>query len=392
MKYIDIYVFGDAGPFDEYNPHRISESLDAQQVLLIIAKSELLTINCSELLRKTGMTEMRVCEVVGSLLRAEFIIDDRGYYRLAFPIFIEEDIIHIKRFSDEVSQKIGDILMAHKDEYVKIVSKYDVSSEYGLDRILYHTIGDKVFDGSALDFFADKELFAISKAQSQERNYLVIGYENCKAVEVYSKNLLCSSNNYRSGNLTFNSFGDSMGNRKDFYRYFRRIQTSIHASTEHIKLNEIYNSYVDEMNQSLMDECGKLFQRYIANHEEFFSTTDIKRLAFLEEMNYLKIHDDNYVTHKIPIFTEALVDEVSDLTLSLIDPVVTELFGDLNENIKGLISVAHNVDYAEIGNELWHQVFGNINEYLVDNGFFTSLDYKEGEGRYLKALYYWDKN
>ena len=234
MKYIDIYVFGDAGPFDEYNPYRIFESQEAQQLLLIIAKSKLLTINSPELVLKTGMTEKRVSEAVESLVRAESIIDDNGYYKLAFPLFVEEDIVHIKRFASEVSQKIGDILISHKDVYEEIASKYDVSSEFGLDRILYHTIGDKVFDGSALDYFADKGLFSISKAQPQGRDYLVIGYEACTAIDIFSNNQLCSSNNYRVGKFTFNSFGDSMGYRKDFYRYleesklvFRQVQSMI---------------------------------------------------------------------------------------------------------------------------------------------------------------------
>ena len=154
-------------------------------------------------------------------------------------------------------------------------------------------------------------------------------------------------------------------------------------------MNEIYNTYLDEMNRDLMDEFGKLMERYIANKSEVFSSSDLKKLAFLEEMDYLEFDDNNSVTHKVPIFSKDLVNEVSDFTLSLIDPIVTELFRDLDEKISGLLSLEHGVDYAEIGNELWHQVFGNINEYLVDTGFFTKLESKDGEGRYLKALYYW---
>lgn len=40
----------------------------------------------------------------------------------------------------------------------------------------------------------------------------------------------------------------------------------------------------------------------------------------------------------------------------------------------------------ETANELWHQIFGAVNEYLVKEEFVTSLNYIEGQGRYLRSL------
>ncbi|NOQ23714.1 MAG: hypothetical protein GQ565_13840 [Candidatus Aegiribacteria sp.] len=52
-----------------------------------------------------------------------------------------------------------------------------------------------------------------------------------------------------------------------------------------------------------------------------------------------------------------------------------------------LTSVLHGIDEKEIANELWHQVFGNINEYLVREGILLTPEHKIGEGRYFQALY-----
>ena len=73
----------------------------------------------------------------------------------------------------------------------------------------------------------------------------------------------------------------------------------------------------------------------------------------------------------------------------LIEDEVTKLFEDLSKTVCGLKSVVHGVAYSEIGNELWHQVFGNINEYLVNHGLFSNPELIEGQGRYLRALYDW---
>lgn len=389
MKFFDVYVFGNAGPFDEYNPYRIFESLDAQQVILTIAKGDFLTVNKETIEAETNLTPDKVCEIIKMLLEAQLISEDKGIYKIAFPFFIEADLVYIKKFASEVSQQIGDILIEHKNDFISIVSKYGILSNYGIERILYHVIGDKVFDGSALDYFANKNLFSISKTQPKGRDYLVIGYEKSEAVESFSNNLLCSSNNYNVNNLTFNSFGDSMGNRKDFYRYFRRIQSSVQSSTEHLRLNEIYNTFVQEANTNLMRELGSLIQRYIVDNTEVYSDKELEKLVFIEEMGYITI-DASSIVHNVPIFTKELLDEISNFTLKLIDETIAELFSDLEVSIGGLSSVIHGVSYAEIGNELWHQVFGNINEYLVNKGFFQKLEIKEGEGRYLKAIYYWD--
>ncbi|WP_105620040.1 PE-PPE domain-containing protein [Vallitalea okinawensis] len=387
MKYVDIYVFGDAGAFDEYNPYRIFESLDTQRVLLSIAKMKILTANRMTLSSDTELSLEKVDTIIKELLNAQLLIEENECFKLAFPFFVESDIKHIERFSERASKNIGNTLIKQSDEFKTIISKYGIATEYSLERILYHIIGDKVFDGSALDYFGDKGLFAISKKQPMGRDYLVIGYEKSSAIEDFSNNLLCSSNNYRSKDITFNSFGDSMGNRKDFYRYFRRIQSNVQHSTEHVRLNEIYNTFVDEMNKSLMDEFGGLVQNYIHNSDYVYSDKELAGLKFIEEMGYIEIKGSK-ICHRVPIFIEKLIDEISRLTLNVIQDEVTLLFEGIQANISELTSVIHGVSCAEIGNELWHQVFGNINEYLSEKGFFSNPKMKAGEGRYLKALYY----
>jgi len=41
----------------------------------------------------------------------------------------------------------------------------------------------------------------------------------------------------------------------------------------------------------------------------------------------------------------------------------------------------------EVANEMWHQIFGYTNEYLVKCGFVQEPEYEDGQGRYLQAIY-----
>lgn len=53
----------------------------------------------------------------------------------------------------------------------------------------------------------------------------------------HSNKLLCSSNNYRSQNFIFNSFGDSDGTRKDMFRFFRQVEKNLESATPFNELN-----------------------------------------------------------------------------------------------------------------------------------------------------------
>lgn len=82
----------------------------------------------------------------------------------------------------------------------------------------------------------------------------------------------------------------------------------------------------------------------------------------------------------------SILKELSDIILSNIIPIVKDVFNNFEVNASELTSVRHKVDPKEIANELWHQIFGATNEYLVKEGFVVCPDTYEGEGRYLRSF------
>ena len=58
-----------------------------------------------------------------------------------------------------------------------------------------------------------------------------------------------------------------------------------------------------------------------------------------------------------------------------------ELAGSIN-----ITAVKHGVNRKEIANELYHIVFGSINEDLTARGIVTTPKYIPGEGRYFKCI------
>ena len=66
--------------------------------------------------------------------------------------------------------------------------------------------------------------------------------------------------------------------------------------------------------------------------------------------------------------------------------VLEELQIILKEPGGNLICGSHGVPSKEIGNEIYHILFGLINEELVSRDFVCSPDELMSEGRYLKSI------
>lgn len=58
----------------------------------------------------------------------------------------------------------------------------------------------------------------------------------------------------------------------------------------------------------------------------------------------------------------------------------------LHSNEQRLSAVKQSVSVHELGNELWHQLFGRVNEKLVTYGLVSTPPNSKGEGRYLKSI------
>lgn len=58
---------------------------------------------------------------------------------------------------------------------------------------------------------------------------------------------------------------------------------------------------------------------------------------------------------------------------------------DMGQHLN-ITAVSHGVPFAEIANELYHILFGSVNEELTVRGIVPSPLFRQGEGRYLKCI------
>lgn len=389
---LNFYFFGEIGEYDKYNPEFVCNREYASEILYIIAKNKPFTISRFEIAKLLNIKDEVVANNINNLELINAIEVKNNSYQVKFHIILEKDIEEIEKYIYKVGEVIGKKIIDIKDVLYAKVSQLRCFKHYTYDRILYHIICDKIFDGTAFEFFTKRNTFCSSKLQPGNRNYIIVAYEDSKLVEKHSNKILCSSNNYRSSEFTFNSFGDLNGLRKDMFRFFRLTQKSVHSASPFDKVNIAYNNVLDRMNKKIAYECGNLIRSVIEKDITYSQLSEQEKsiAQFLQELEYISINEDNIISVNITVFYDfevaTTIKELSDIILENIFPIVKEIFDSFEINVSEITPVRHNVDIKETANELWHQIFGATNEYLVKEGFVATPNNIDGQGRYLRSL------
>ena len=389
---LNFYFFGEVGKYDKYNPSYTLSMDWAPEILYIIAVNKPNSISKYEIINSLKINEKDFNNVIKNLKLINAIEVNNNKYKIKFPVFLKEDVIKMKEYLIGLGKIIGDKIISLRYSIRDMLLNLECVKNFSEERILYHIVCDKIFDDIAFGFFEERKLFCTSKIQPGNRNYIIVAYEDNEEIEIYSNKLLCSSNNYKTTNVTFNSFGDSNGYRKDMYRFFNLMEKNAVRGTPFEKLNLDYINILNNMNKEIARNCGILVSNIIKRNIKYNHLTNKEKalIKFLEELQYVNINNlDNSIKIKVPVFyknDQIIIKEIANLILSNIFSIVKESFKNLKDNQVDLTSIKHGVNIKEVGNELWHQIFGFTSEYLAKEGFIISPNNIKGEGRYERSI------
>lgn len=353
MKF-NIYYFenySEDTPFNLSNPRYVLSLDGVTEVLSTLIKKEAFTLK---------IENFENIDLVKQLLYIDVLKNKKGTLALKIPFFVEKDVETLKILTKKVAQRISQKLFNHREIINDIVSK--VNNGFSNKRNLYHLLCGLVFDGYMFDFLEKQELVTTSSVHASGLDYLVIIYEDCEKLNTYSNQLLCSFNRYNG----FVSFGDSQGNRKDFYRYMRLKELNLLSDTE--------NGYVNFNFEEL--------------HESFIALIDGKDIS-VEHKKILEFFD--YYKNgkiKVPVYDQKAKMIAYDLYQYVLSLIKDDLIYTLHEinTSTNLTAIQHEVLIKDISNEIYHLIFGEVNELLIEYGLVSSPSFIDGEGRYFKCF------
>ena len=106
-------------------------------------------------------------------------------------------------------------------------------------------------------------------------------------------------------------------------------------------------------------------------------------IKIYEELGYCKAGESI-----VPVYDShsyKIADELYRYVIGIIEMPLLEALTAIQSE-KRLLSVAHEVAAKEIANEVYHLIFGEVNELLVKSQLMAEPPYSQGEGRYLKSF------
>jgi hypothetical protein len=288
------------------------------------------------------------------------------------PIFLREDatVLHNEiavkavHLADLIENKIAEIRACCAE----------IRNGFPTEMNLYHILCGMVFDGNFFDYLNDNEALATSRQHPSGLDYLSVIYEKCDELQTLSNSLLCSYNRLVNDKCSLESFGDANGNRFDFYRFFRLIERgNLPAKFKDAKAL-LHENFGGASKDALLSNVLSLVQ---------IGRCVPATMNLLEQFGYMR--NGNIC---VPIYTpehKKYIMEIESIIEKCLGEAMSGTLSDLATSID-ITAVSHGVNRLEIANELYHILFGSINEELVLRKIVADPQPIPGEGRYFRCI------
>lgn len=347
------------------NPRRIINA-QADAILSRVADFSPLTCPTARLRDEFGI------EAVNQLITAGALCEKDGQIAYDTPLFLAEDVAALKSFSSTAAALLSDKLWKLRDKLWDIVR--EINNGFDPQRNLYHILCGMIFDGFFFDWLGQRGTVTISRLHSSGLDYLSVIYEGCPELKQFSDGLLCSYNRLTDGEIALESFGDADGNRFDLYRCFR-LREEDHLPERFKQAGELLDKLPKGKERHvLLDATRSLLQDNWCQPE---------CLAILELFGYA---ENGRIC--VPVFYQAddpIIRRLAALIEENLFDAAAHVLREAQSNLH-ITAIKHGVPSGEIANELYHILFGGINEELVKRGLTATPPYRQYEGRFLQCI------
>lgn len=347
------------------NPRRI---ISAQADAILARVAEFAPMACPV----TRLRDEFGTEAVRRLVNAGVFREQEGQIAYDTPIFLAEDVPILKAFSSTAAAPLADRLWNLRNKLWDTVG--GINNGFSPQVNLYHILCGMVFDGFFFDYLGKRGVVATSRLHPSGLDYLSVIYEDCPELTQFSNGLLCSYNRLTDGKIALESFGDANGDRFDLYRCFR-LRENGRMPERFKQAGKLLDKLPKGKERSLLlDSACSLLQGNECSEE---------CRAILELFGYVKDGDIC-----VPVFgqtDEPIITDLAELIKENLYDAVVYTLQKTQTNLE-ITATRHGVPASEIANELYHILFGAINEELVKRGLTAVPPHKPGEGRYLQCI------
>lgn len=304
-------------------------------------------------------------DVATPLIQGGIVREEGGMLLFDTPIFLREDAPVLRETMARKAKGLVEHLLPAVPELRACCRELD--SGFSVEIHLYHLLCGMVFDGMFFDYLSRRGAVATSRLHSSGLDYLAVIYENCGELDGFSKGLLCSYNRFTDGSWALQSFGDAEGDRFDFYRFGRLLELG--------KLPSRYGSVRD------------LFEKY-PKEKLLTQVRHLVELGECEPEAMALLTEFGYVTNgalSVPVYGGAALTAAEGME-KILEERLGDAFVQALSDVPDITAKRHGVSQGEIANELYHILFGSVNEELATRGIAAQPPRIDGQGRFLRCI------
>lgn len=370
-----LLVYACCGSYESDNsPYSVTESLEAQKILLFINKK---ARSLNEISSHIDLSEEDIKAVIDPIVNLNLIIafneNDIVKYKPNFPIITSTDYALLKKelflLSNKLYQSVIDIMPQIKS---KIQSLPFIKNNFSVPDIDYIVIGGCAFDYAGLDFLKKEELMTVTK-QMPGGQYLFSAY----TPDIADLNTHWMwGHNGDFGKYTFSSHGQLPSNkaRQSFpdqawrWNYLVGKGESKSVTEQMILYGKILESVLEGIN-TISD---------IADHLEITKFDVVYALNILVNFEYIGLKVENQMPIcylKRPVFTSKDMEVIADISSSIFEHFkatnMKKIYTDMKKKYEATQLYKNGIPFVETFNLLYHSLFENASDKLMREEYIT---------------------
>jgi len=374
---VNIWIVGDAGRHDEYNPFEVIGRPPAAQILYALNRGINTVPALADLLSLPADT---ITESLEAMARLGAVYTRGGRWKVVFPIFTGEDRDAIDKTVRPLAEKMAARLWTRRDDLCAVLGTISAAAYTPIDMLLLAIVGCFALDWGGLDWLKARGLLVHGKPQPGGRCYVLLGSEPGAT----GLNRLAGSRNPSYGHYTFTSFGDYDGRRLSVAE-IPGVMNGAVAESESVpeSWREPLRSVVAAHLEKLMLDLACVLEATAARPAsvvELAARLDLDEaeldplIALATAVGALRAANSTLMP-AIPVFLpddEAAMQQAVSMVLNEAMPLVEAGYPALRKKLTSLKAIRQGLPFGEVFSEVWHALFGQVNETLADSGFMMN--------------------
>ena len=374
----DLLAFGVTGSIEKTpvnkNPLNLLNNKSVQHFLLSISNAPMPAKYPLQKARQEGIS-------IESLVDAGIIVFRNDSCFLNFTLLNEQDLVLIHKVSSAKAKSLAQLILNDSTFYKVLLQNADYPLHLQKEA-LFVLIGCFSLDWDGLTLTEKIGMRTSASLNQYGDKYRLWGKQN--VANLPTKYLYWGSHNDYLNDIVYTSFGEhDSASRYALPDMKWKYRIAFGKNYYPKELVSEYQSISDMFFDTVFYNAGKLllslFNKPLTLQQMKTQSTFTglsETINFLTSLKYIKLDSvSNKYYLNIPVFTKnhlQMTQTVRKHTAKILENWLNENYALIKDQLSGLSSKRHGLDYDIVFTEVYHFLFGYVNKILSESGFFVN--------------------